>query len=89
MLKGTKVFGFSHDFQIQGRIKRNINSSRKVRVSNSTASQLKFEGLTSGVVKIVYFQEGFLSLFLFLYKLSAVLDFGLIIARDVIGIKTG
>jgi hypothetical protein len=29
----------------------------------------------SGVVKIVHFQKGFLSPFLFLYKLSAILDF--------------
>jgi hypothetical protein len=34
-------------------------------------------------MKIVYFQKGFLSLFLFLYKLRAI------ITRDEIGIKTG
>jgi hypothetical protein len=44
--------------------------------------------MNTGVVKVVYFQKGFLSPILFLYKLSAILDFGLIITRDVIGIKT-
>jgi hypothetical protein len=42
-----------------------------------------------GEVKIVYFHKGFLSPFLFLYKLGAILDFSIIITCDVIGIKTG
>ena len=41
----------------------------------------KVEG---GMVKIVYFHKGFLSPFLFLYKLGAI-----ILTRDVIGIKKG
>jgi hypothetical protein len=32
-------------------------------------------GVTTGVVKIVYFQKGFLSPFLFLYKLGKISDF--------------
>ena len=37
---------------------------------------------SAGVMKIVYFQKGLLSPFLFLYKFGAI-----IITRDVIGIK--
>jgi hypothetical protein len=40
------------------------------------SSSVQVSATEIGVVKIVYFRKGFLSSFLFLYKLSAILDFG-------------